>query len=252
MKASKAARHAEVARRYAWQARQRRKGDSGTEPSRLITLIRLRELERIFQSRYGRFLPDDDAGRDDLALAANHIVFLRGEVVEHIVGWARAWAPWMPHDEAAALAERIAPAPEKFTADELAWRLRLSMSERTDLKITTIGSFDVAKAERLELRKAKRREAERKRRAAHRTGKPRGRPTKNAWPAGSTLLLATVFPKTPRQGIAALLSYLQAGVTISCVGKAAQPVARPVRAALWRRWPVRRSQPPQQPAAGGP
>jgi hypothetical protein len=70
------ARHTEIARRYAWQARQRRKRhEDKPDPARLLTLIRMRELERIFARRYGRLLPDHDAGRDDLIVAAHHIAF---------------------------------------------------------------------------------------------------------------------------------------------------------------------------------
>jgi hypothetical protein len=171
------ARHTEIARRYAWQARQRRKRhEDKPDPARLMTLIRMRELERIFARRYGRLLPDDDAGRDDLIVAAHHIAFLGGDVIEHIVDWARAWAPWMPSAEAERLAERVAAKPRKWTADTLAWRLRLSMAERTELGITTIGAFDVSKAEREVQRKQKRKEAERARRAKRSTGRPRGRP----------------------------------------------------------------------------
>jgi hypothetical protein len=172
---NKQARHTEIARRYAWQAKQRRAAED-TEPARLITLIRLRELERLFRGRYGRFLPDDDAGLDDLIVAAHHIAFLRGEVPKHIVAWARAWAPWMPSDEAKRLAERVAAEPRKWTADALAWRLRLSRAERTELRITTIGAFDMSKAEREAARKQRRRDAERARRAKRSTGRPRGRP----------------------------------------------------------------------------
>jgi hypothetical protein len=185
---NKQARHAEIARRYAWQAQQRRtRCDAKPAPTRLLTLIRLRELERLFVRRYGRFLPDDDAGRDDLEIAAHHVAFLRGEVIEHIVAWARAWAPWMPLDEAKILATQVAAAPQKFTADTLAWRLRLSMADRTTLKITTIGAFDVSRAERETERKRRKREAERARRAKQSNGRPRGRPRKNAWPAGYTI-----------------------------------------------------------------
>src|SRR5262249_23017691 len=70
-----AARHAEVARRYAWQARQR----SGPYGQKRVSLVRLRELERLYEYRWGRHLPDDDSGRDDLVLAAHHIAHLRGE-----------------------------------------------------------------------------------------------------------------------------------------------------------------------------
>ncbi|MBR0797361.1 hypothetical protein JQ615_18395 [Bradyrhizobium jicamae] len=188
-----AGRHAEIKRRYAWQAQQR---SEKPDQARLITLIRLRELERIFQSRYGRFLPDDDAGVDDLTVAAHHVAFLRGDVVTHIVAWARSWAPWLPQDKAKHLAERVAADPRKFTADALAWRLRLSMAERTALKITTIGAFDVSKAEREEERKRKRREAERARRAKARSGMARGRPGKMRGQQVEDILLATDYPRS--------------------------------------------------------
>jgi len=60
------AQHTDIAHQYAWQAEQRRKRDQ----RRPITAIRLRELERLFRHRYGMTLPDDDAGRDDLTVAA--------------------------------------------------------------------------------------------------------------------------------------------------------------------------------------
>ena len=46
------------------------------------------------------------------------------------------------------------------------------------LKITTIGAFDLCKAERAEARKRKDREAKRAKRAENSTGRPRGRPRK--------------------------------------------------------------------------
>jgi hypothetical protein len=139
----------------------------------------MREMERLFACRYGRLLPDDDTGRDDLIVMAHHIAFLRGDVIKHIVGWARAWAPWMPSTEAERLAERVAAEPRRWTADALAWRLRLSMAERMELRITTIGAFDVSKAEREVQRKQRRKEAERARRAKRSTGRRPGRPKIN-------------------------------------------------------------------------
>ena len=182
------ARHTEIARRYTWQAQQRRKrSDDDPDPARLLTLIRMRELERLFVSRYGRVLPDDDAGRDDLFVAAHHITFLRGDVIKHIMSWARAWAPWMPSAEVERLAERVAAEPRKWTADVLAWRLRLSWVERTELRITTIGAFDMNKAERETERKRRRAETERARRAKRSTGRPRGRPKKCVASRDSTI-----------------------------------------------------------------
>jgi hypothetical protein len=163
------ARHAEIARRYSWAAKQRKNGDKKPNKARQFTLIRLRELDRIFQSRYGRFLPDDDSGRDDLNLVAHHIAHLGGDIAVHVIGWAKAWAPWLPETDAIALAELVAQDPLKFTADTLAWRLRLSMAERTDLNITTIGAFDLPKADRTKL---KNRNASRKYRAKNSSGRP--------------------------------------------------------------------------------
>jgi hypothetical protein len=174
------ARHTEIARRYSWAAKQRKNGDRNKKPdrARLITLIRLRELERIFQFRYGRFLPDDDCGRDDLNLVAHHVAHLGGDVVAHVLGWVAAWAPWLPETEAIALADLVAQDPVKFTADTLAWRLGLSAAERTALGITTIGAAGVSKADRLEDRKLKDKERKRVKRAENSSGRPRGRPQK--------------------------------------------------------------------------
>ena len=72
-------------------------------------------------------------------------------------------------------------------------RLRLTDTERTELRITTIGAFDFGKAERAERRKIKQREAARIRRAKRSSGKPRGRPKLNASPAGSDYLGGDAF-----------------------------------------------------------
>jgi hypothetical protein len=196
------AKHIEIARRYAWHARQRRDGSKLTH-SQLIPRVRLRELERIFQHRYGRFLPDDDAGRDDLVLAAHHVAHLGGDAIGHIIAWARAWAPWMPQAEAREIAERIADEPQKFTADALAWRLRLSMAERTALRTTTIGAFDVSKADRAEERRRKKNEAKRIRRAQNSTGRPRGRPRKTGTKNAGTPVDAYAVPGFSDQAHAA-------------------------------------------------
>ena len=117
-----------------------------------------------------------------------------------------------PNVAAVIAAETIAR-PVKWKADTLGCRLQLTDAERTALKITTIGAFDVGKAERLERRKKKRRAANRARRAKMRSGKPRGRPAKNARPAGTyyraglaikTSCEAPVLPQPGRKAAAAL------------------------------------------------
>jgi hypothetical protein len=134
--------HTEIDVRYAWLRRER-KLDRGSP--RLIALVRLREIERLFFHRYGGPLPDDDAGLDDLEIAAHHIAHLGGNAERHILAWASIWAPWLGHrDEITPVeyARRIAANPCRWKADTLAWRLRLTSVDRSRLGITTIGAMD--------------------------------------------------------------------------------------------------------------
>ena len=156
----KAAKHAEIARYYAWQARQRRSAN----PSRFMARIRLNELERLFYHRYGPLLPDDDAGREDFEIAAHHISWLGGDTDKRIKAYADRWAPWMSAAETECLINRVTDAPRRWRADGLASLLGLKDAERTALKITSIGATDFSKADREERRKLKRREDARERR----------------------------------------------------------------------------------------
>ena len=111
----------------------------------------------------------DDAGWDDFIIVAHHLAHLGGapnKVVTRIVEWAAMWAPTFSADKVAERAELVAAKPIKFRADTLAWRLRLTMEERTRLKITSIGAVDVPKEDRPEwLRKHHRQRKEAERRA---------------------------------------------------------------------------------------
>jgi hypothetical protein len=153
--------HTEIDVRYAWltrQGRDCRKYPRGSPP--LICRVRLRELEAIFAARYGAFLPYDDAGIDDLYIAARHIAHLGAGAYAHIIAWAREWMPQMPTAEAEALAKRALADPRRpWKAGTLGWRLRLTREERAALNITTIRAFDMSEAEMIADRKRKRREA---------------------------------------------------------------------------------------------
>lgn len=138
---------AEMMRRYAWRDEQQRRAN----PLRLLTLVRLNELERIWLDNYGLYLPDDDSGWDDLDVMAHHLAHLGGsadKIAARIVEWAAMWTEF-PTDKVTRLARQIATnPPRKWKADTLAWRLQLTMAQRTRLKITTIGAIDVKPADR--------------------------------------------------------------------------------------------------------
>jgi hypothetical protein len=180
-------RHVDIDRRYAWLAISNRvagREKKRHDPQGFMARLRLHELERIFGRRYGYRLPDDDAGRDDLEIAAHHIAHLGGDVVDHVLAWAGLWAPWMPETEVRALALRVKANPQQWKAGTLAWRLRLTRAERSALDIRTIQAVDQTDSEREAARRERKRERDRARWRAKSNGRPRGRPRKNPRPIG--------------------------------------------------------------------
>lgn len=131
-------------------------------PMQLVTL-RLNDLAKLFRGRYGHVLPDDDAGRDDLAVAVNHLACLP-HPQKPIDCWLEIWAPWLTVKERKAIVSEALMNPMRWKADALAWRLRLTAADRAALGITTIGAIDENKAARKKRRKAQ----ARKRMTAHR------------------------------------------------------------------------------------
>src|SRR5262249_27178648 len=162
---------AEIAMRYNWQARQNRRAwfplgsrKYSRGSLQLLCRIRLRELEALYGARYDGTLPYDDAGIEDLKIAAHHIAHMGGDAIGHIVAWADMWMPDLPRERAKAIARDIVDDPVRFKAATLAWRLRLTQEERDTLGIKTIRPFGMSDADMKERRKAKRRERERERR----------------------------------------------------------------------------------------
>jgi hypothetical protein len=138
--------HLEIARRY--RAKRKR------WPRPTVAMIRVRELDALFASRYGDTLPDDDAGRDDLAIMAHHLAGLPGSIDANVTQWVQRRAPWLPVGDLAGLLLEVTTNPTRWKADRLAWRLRLTDRERSALGITTIGAVNLSKAARTARRRA--------------------------------------------------------------------------------------------------
>lgn len=136
--------------------RQKGKKRRRRSPRALVSL-RLNDLCGLFRRRYGITLPDDDAGRDDVFIAVNHLAGLPIPDVA-IRNWVEVWAPWMGAEETDAIIVATVGKRVVWTADELGARLRLTAEERKMLGITTIGAFDVTRADRMKQRKAYQRE----------------------------------------------------------------------------------------------
>lgn len=145
--------------------RQKRDGKRKSTPLQIVGL-RLVDLATVYRSRYGLILPNDDAGRDDIALAVDHLAAL-AHPKKHITQWLDLWAPWLTLAEVNDVIANGITNRRNWTADQLAWRLRLMKEERTMLSITTIGAIDHPKA----ARKKRRKQRERERRVANRRAK---------------------------------------------------------------------------------
>lgn len=121
-------------------------------PMQLIGL-RLADLAKIFRGRYGTVLPDDDAGRDDLIVAVNHLACLP-HPQKPILAWLELWAPWLTLKEQHQIMADALTSPQRWKADALAWRMRLTKEDRRMLGVTTIGAIDENKAARTKRRRA--------------------------------------------------------------------------------------------------
>jgi hypothetical protein len=117
-----AKKHAAIAKEYAWDGRRRYKRPAYS----LFDNLRMREIERFLQFKYGSILPDDDGGIDDLFVAIHHIVKIAERPDEAVQAWARRWAPWCSPDKVTAIVDGVFERPMRWKADELARRLGLT------------------------------------------------------------------------------------------------------------------------------
>lgn len=151
--------------------RQKPKHKAARRTPMQLVALRLHDLAKIFRHRYGIELPDDDAGREDLEIAVNHLANL-ARPRRHIANWIGLWAPWLTAAEQSDLVGKALANPQHYKADGLAWRLSLKAEERRMLGITTIGAIDENKAARAKRRRTLERERKAKQRRA-KGAKPR-------------------------------------------------------------------------------
>jgi hypothetical protein len=140
---------------------------------------RIADLECYLWHRYGRQVPDDDAGREDLAILLKYIGRNPIEPRTKVLASIRVWARWMPRDDAEAMADEALARPRRYKATTLGRMLRLTRDEAAAWGIETIRPHDKTDAEMAQEQKHKNRERKRAKRAAKKSGRPRGRPKKD-------------------------------------------------------------------------
>lgn len=137
--------------------------------SRGMAAIRLSELTRWLDDQYGQGveLDQSDAGYAIARIFAHHLGAL-ADAPRRITRWCDTYAPWISPRDLERLIRECVECPLKWTADKMAWKLRLTDAKRSELRIRTIGAIDCNKDQRKARDKAKRAERERQRRAANR------------------------------------------------------------------------------------
>jgi hypothetical protein len=149
-------KHREIAKRYRDKARANRE-KRGEDPAPPFNICprRVKHVDCLFRHLYGGktyTLPDDDAGRDNAYLM---LCQLAG--CPHAPRWLRdRWlkmrCPWMDEDDRRRIFARKVL---KFSGDTLARRLGVTDALRDKLKIWSLGTCNLSKAERVLLAKAK-------------------------------------------------------------------------------------------------
>ena len=157
-----AARKWEIAKRYAVKAKVGKR-------TRSMAAIRLAELTRWLDDTHGAGceLEPGDQAITIARIFAHHMGALP-DMPRRVKAWIDRYTPWLSLASQERLIAEVASCPLKWSADKLAWKLRLTDEQRTKLKITTIGAIDVTKAQRQARRNKAKAERERARRAAKR------------------------------------------------------------------------------------
>jgi len=157
-----AARKWEIRRRYSTKAKVGKR-------TRSMAAIRLADLTRWYNDVHGAGaeLEPSERSIEIIRIFAHHMGALP-DAPRRIMSWLLSYAPWLEHIERERLISQVVQCPIKWSADKLAWKIRLSDDQRTKLKITTIGAIDCSKEQRAQRRIQRRAELMRELRAKRR------------------------------------------------------------------------------------
>jgi hypothetical protein len=134
-----------------------------------LTTRRLREIERIIARRHF-FVPITDD--DDVYLVPVAQLLRRNlentigmptshDVLDRLKVWSERWAPMTSAERLGEIVRIAMARPRLDKADPLGAKLRLSDAERTYLRITTIGAYNLNKAARKRRNLLRKRERDR-------------------------------------------------------------------------------------------
>lgn len=145
-----------------------------TLPRVAVAPFRIRDLNRLFNARWGPMLPNDDGGRSDAFVMLCHLAQLADDPSKRMDHFLDLRTPWMTIGERCELKQVAFASDARWSADELAAIMNVYFQERSALGLTTIGAIDVDLTARKALRLKKQRERQRQSRQQKRMApKPR-------------------------------------------------------------------------------
>lgn len=154
-----AARKWEIKRRYELHAKVGKR-------SRSMAAIRIAELQRWLSDAVGAGAElEPSPWSEGIARIFVHHFVVLADGNRRAADWLATYCPWIETRDREYLITEANHCPLKWAADKLAWKIRLTDTKRTTLKITTIGAIDCSQAERKERRRARHAELSRIRRA---------------------------------------------------------------------------------------
>ena len=157
-----AARQWEIKRRYEHHAKVGKR-------TRSMAAIRLAELLRWLHDAIGAGAElEPSPWSEGIARIFVHHFVVLSDGNRRAAAWMATYCPWIAVRSRETMISEANHCPLKWSADKLAWKIRLLDAKRTELKITTIGAIDCNREQRAERRRKIRSERERQRRAARR------------------------------------------------------------------------------------
>jgi hypothetical protein len=155
-----AARKHEIKRRYEHHTRVSKR-------SRPMAAIRLAELTRWLDDTHGKGVElDPDSQSETTARVFVHHLVVLADGNRRAADWLATYCPWIERRSRETMISEANHCPIKWSADKLAWKIRLTDAKRTELKITTIGAIDCSKDQRKDRDRKRRAQRQKERRAA--------------------------------------------------------------------------------------
>jgi hypothetical protein len=138
----------------------------------LLARVRLADARKWFAHLGWDVLPQSSRGRRVLQWGADHAWLAAPSSPQRSVRrWCRRWAPWLTVNELNKLVTDTENSNKRWSHDQSASVLEISVTDRTNLKLWHIGANDDPNYEvRLGIQRAKAAERVRKYRAANGTG----------------------------------------------------------------------------------